>query len=292
LSMTVRCGSFSYAEIPCSDGDSPFQCIMGVTGTLDSLIDVEKGIVKDKYGLVNYTFTPSMYGKSKLLHKPVGDVIMETEVNRYHQTILKEIIDEREKGRPVLVYFDSEEKLNEFLDSSYGSQLNDVNIVTEKTHNIPFYVERATRAQMVTLLPRSFGRGLDFKCLDVAVDTAGGVHVIQTFFSDFLSEEIQIKGRTARQSKKGSYKLILLASDLEKKLKLTTEELTQSFQTDKFYDTLHEKRVQLLTASVSSQITQAEGLKELHQRSYQFMRDLRSGEFSSVELLNKIMSFD
>ena len=114
------------------------------------------------------------------------------------QTILNEILDEREKGRPVLVYFESEEKLEEFRLSSYGSQLSDVNIITEKTLDIDLCVEKATRAGIVTFLSRSFGRGLDFQCQDVAMDSAGGVHVIQAFLSEFLSEEIQIGGRTAR----------------------------------------------------------------------------------------------
>ena len=53
---------------------------------------------------------------------------------------------------------------------------------------------------------------------------AGGVHIIQTFFSRDASEEIQIQGRTARQGKKGSYSLILAESEI-KELKLDPEEL-------------------------------------------------------------------
>jgi preprotein translocase subunit SecA len=43
-----------------------------------------------------------------------------------------------------------------------------------------------------------FGRGTDFICFDKDVDAAGGVLVIQTFLSEDYSEEVQIKGRTAR----------------------------------------------------------------------------------------------
>jgi len=35
------------------------------------------------------------------------------------------------------------------------------------------------------------------------------VHVIQTFLSEELSEEIQIKGRAARQGQDGSYSMVL-----------------------------------------------------------------------------------
>lgn len=59
-----------------------------------------------------------------------------------------------------------------------------------------------------------FGRGTDFFCKDEAVENNGGVHIIQTFLSEEISEEIQIQGRTARQGKQGTYQLILLETDL------------------------------------------------------------------------------
>ena len=43
---------------------------------------------------------------------------------------------------------------------------------------------------------------------------------MQTFFSDDLSEEIQIKGRTSRQSKEGEYFMILSAEDIEEEYHL------------------------------------------------------------------------
>ena len=49
-------------------------------------------------------------------------------------------------------------------------------------------------------MTRIFGRGLDFKSNDKKMNNDGGVHVIQTFLSEEFSEEVQIKGRTARQS--------------------------------------------------------------------------------------------
>ncbi len=46
----------------------------------------------------------------------------------------------------------------------------------------------------------------------------GGIHVLTTFLSEEISEEIQIKGRTARQGEKGSFSMVLLNSELEKYL--------------------------------------------------------------------------
>ena len=65
---------------------------------------------------------------------------------------------------------------------------------------------RATESGAITLLIREYGRGTDFKCFDSKVLGAGGVHVIQAFFSVDIAEEMQIKGRTARQGAEGSYR--------------------------------------------------------------------------------------
>ncbi len=68
------------------------------------------------------------------------------------------------------------------------------------------------------------GRGTDFVCHDETVINNGGIHVIQTFLSEELSEEVQIKGRSARQGDPGSYAMILLDHSLEKFL-ITLEDL-------------------------------------------------------------------
>jgi len=73
---------------------------------------------------------------------------------------------------------------------------------------------KRTRQGDITLTTRSFGRGTDFVCYDEKVNRIGGVHVIQTFFSTEPNEEIQIKGRTARQGKNGRYSLLLVLDDI------------------------------------------------------------------------------
>ena len=60
-----------------------------------------------------------------------------------------------------------------------------------------------------------FGRGTKFICKDNKLDDNGGVHIIQTFLSLDPSEQIQVRGRTARQGKKGAYQLLLLVRDLK-----------------------------------------------------------------------------
>ena len=65
---------------------------------------------------------------------------------------------------------------------------------------------QATTAGSITLMIREYGRGTDFKVYNNRMLEGGGVHVVQAFFSHGISEEIQIKGRAARQGTRGSYR--------------------------------------------------------------------------------------
>jgi preprotein translocase subunit SecA len=111
---------------------------------------------------------------------------------------------------PVMVFFDSAETLHNFYDSM-GSEAKQIWKVRTVTQDVPpsekaSHFLKATQKGSVTLMIREYGRGTDFKCYDQRMLDAGGVHVIQSFFSSDFSEEIQIRGRTARQGAKGSYR--------------------------------------------------------------------------------------
>jgi len=71
---------------------------------------------------------------------------------------------------------------------------------------------KSTEAGALTLFIREYGRGTDFKCFDSKVLDGGGVHVIQAFFSVDIAEEVQLKGRTARQGAQGSYRYVIARS--------------------------------------------------------------------------------
>ena len=70
-------------------------------------------------------------------------------------------------------------------------------------------IKDACRLNTITLCTRIFGRGTDFIVTDDRVNEIGGPHAIQTFFSLDVSEEIQIKGRTARNGGNGSFSMVL-----------------------------------------------------------------------------------
>lgn len=111
--------------------------------------------------------------------------------------------------RPVIVFFRSKSSLMTFYESDMMKKFkNAISIIDEtmskETRDSLFL--KATEHGSITLMIRDFGRGTDFKCFDFNLQHEGGVHVIQAFFSTDQSEEVQIKGRTARHGANGSYR--------------------------------------------------------------------------------------
>ena len=243
LGLTINCGQFSYAEIP-----KEYQCILGVTGTLETLCAFEKKVKDETYKIAKETYTPSIYGDSRLTFQQVEDVMVMSDLTNYHLQLIDTITKKQKAMQPVLVFFESELQLDAFATSDYCKGLTH-NVIKENTENIDFYIRKATRINEttklpeVTFLPRVFGRGLDFACRDDRVNTDRGVHVIQAFLSEDVSEEIQIKGRTARQGKAGTFCLILNALDMAKQYGITAKQIEEEKHASKLYQLLHTTRV-------------------------------------------------
>ena len=114
--------------------------------------------------------------------------------------------------RATMVFFKSKRALLSFYGSAYMTDLkSQTKILTEVTTKCEkeSIVLSATEQGAITLMIRDFGRGTDFKCFDHKMLDAGGVHVIQAFFSLDKSEETQTKGRCARQGAEGSFRYVL-----------------------------------------------------------------------------------
>jgi len=215
--IRIVCGNFSFAEIP-----KQFSFIMGVTGTLKTLTKPERKVIEGTYNIRKNTYSPSVFGANNFTFNPREDVSIENE-HDYYNRIAREVNDKLRgnhgKKRAVLVFFESALKLEECKASKAFDNLRDKIIyLTEEAlpQEKDSVIKRAPCSGQVTFLTKTFGRGTDFVVNDQDVSTSGGLHVIQTFVSDELSEEVQIKGRTARQGDYGSYSMILLESSLEK----------------------------------------------------------------------------
>ena len=102
VSIYIKCGSFSYAEIPLQ-----FMYIMGVTGTLETLSDPEKDVIQNVYKIVKNTYSPSVFGKNNLKFTEKDDIMIETS-DDYFNTIKREIdarlVGKAEGKRAVLIF--------------------------------------------------------------------------------------------------------------------------------------------------------------------------------------------
>ena len=270
LSILISLGSFSYAEIPMQN----FNSIIGVTGTLEHLNPIQKEIIKKDYKIEHHTYIPSVYGRKNLIFDPRSPkyVSIENEENHF-KIISMEIKDRIKVENPVSVFvvFESILKLRRFYDSDAFLPLRDLSqILTEEANSMERknLIDTATLVQKITLFTRIFGRGTDFIVHDDAIKRNGGVHVIQTFLSEEYSEEVQIRGRTARQGDKGTFQLILSLPGLEKYM-ITPDELSNQI-IDNRYDYLDEKRNQFFNIKYADNVTFVDAIKNKHKESIEF----------------------
>ena len=236
LRLAVSCGQFSYSNIKPG-------LILGVTGTLDELAIEEKKIIQD-FRVDTYTFMPSVYPGQRLIFEVQGRGIeVHSKNDDYLQNIAQEINGMVRKGRAAIAFFKDEAKLHEFVNSSHWRKFPHANILDGKANKNDrnHRINKAATSKQVTVATSAFGRGTDFFCTDETFLDKGGLHIIQTFLSIEKSEEIQIKGRTARQGQKGSYCMILLEKDIEESVGVKAEEL-RSIPRQGLYQFLDETR--------------------------------------------------
>ncbi|XP_038115093.1 uncharacterized protein LOC6047142 [Culex quinquefasciatus] len=203
-------GSISYAKLP-----ENFPLILGVSGTLTTLSSYEKKVVKDHYNITDLSVMPSFFGGSNLKFNETQDFSCLNTVNEWMNAIFGRINMMVYARRSVLVVFDTDLKINAFK-QQFAAQLDRLNVLTVDTDLVDKerFINDAGVSRTITLATREMGRGVDYKS-SVAVESNGGVHVIQTFFSVDIKEETQIKGRTARKDNRGSYELIVCIDHLQ-----------------------------------------------------------------------------
>lgn len=212
LQLRISCGRFSYANVQPA-------CMLGVSGTLEAL-SASEWQVMSKYGFKSFSLVPSVYGPNnfRFLDQAAGSPITVTDsAENYHLAITNEITQKLGQERAIIVFFKDGTQLEKYLATNYARSLPSKNLLLEsQSHSEKeFAIKRAATASQVTLTTAVFGRGTDFVCNDDALLKAGGVHIVQGFIANAMSEEKQIQGRTARQGKDGSYSMILEAQDLQ-----------------------------------------------------------------------------
>lgn len=234
LQISLMVAEFSYAMLP-----KYFDNILGVTGTLEVLPQYKKKQLQERYKIEDQYAIPSAFG----LNKRRIDNYYIVSPDRFHETIINKIKEVQDK-RPIIVFFKGARELNEFSqEPGFEPYLKRTSNLTEE-HEASVRdsrIVRAVNADTITLMTNSFGRGTDFILLDQAIKEKGGLHIIHAFLSHEESEEVQIKGRTARQSNKGSYDCILNETWMEE-LNLTTGNFPRDANSDGIHNILLKAR--------------------------------------------------
>jgi len=299
LCLNYRCGSFSYSEIP-----TQYTRVIGVTGTLRDLVWPQREVLRRKYRICRETYIPSVYGlqrnrelswhpdnpefvvitKSPNLVCDEDDDESEDARSReqleWYDNILREIEKRQESQeanvsqRAVLVFFVDENALTAFAEHPevrnrrVFPHIVESDSVEEKEKKIA----KATVCGRVTLLTRHFGRGVDFRAGE-ALKSAGGLHVIQTFVSEEVSEETQIMGRTARQGDHGSFSMILKGADLNY-FGLSRRDIKEMHLKGSFHSRIAAARDELFRTTYPQDTRFADELKDIHESSVQFLKCL------------------
>ncbi|KAL4450790.1 hypothetical protein ABPG74_011632 [Tetrahymena malaccensis] len=207
LSIIINVGCFSFAQIP-----QEYQLVLGVSGTLEDMSEYQKNLTKNLFNIRKLTISPSIYGQSKFSFKKEKDVVVKENKFLYHLEIQSQIENTMKQNRSVIVFFESKRALDIFK-NEFKTQY-DYQVLSEETNFKGHTIVKAGSMSMITLATKPFGRGCDFISTDPELDKNGGIHIIQTFLSEDLAEETQIKGRTARQAQCGSYSLVVNREDL------------------------------------------------------------------------------
>ncbi|CAF1234525.1 unnamed protein product [Rotaria magnacalcarata] len=266
--LLFDCGKISYSELPNS-----YNGIFGVSGTLKDLSTGEDSLLKH-YKINQKSYYPSFFGDSRLEFDIHHDFAIEVTKKDWFNTIVTKSRGKVQNDRAVLIFFDTEELLDEF-DASYSGDLGVIPYCITKTKiiidkKIKLYsdddVEKLIKDEFaghhrhVTLLTKEFGRGVDFQA-EAKVNDKGGMHVIQTFFSMDVKEETQIKGRTARKDERGSYELVLCLEHLNSATKNTT------------YSELDTQRREIENSLVKDKMETIKKNKEVHDKTLSFYQD-------------------
>lgn len=185
-----------------------------------------------------------------------------------------------------MVFFDSLRALKDFAETSDGkpselvtrlpSKVKKLTTVTDKDTK-EFVIKQAPTAGSITLLTREYGRGTDFICRDQTLNQNGGVHVIQAFVSLSKAEELQIKGRTARQNTKGSFSIVVRRESLEQ-FGITKAELDGWASEGKLFPHIDDRRLRTFEDAYTARNEDVKDSSELHTESIAFMDHLARDE--------------
>ena len=282
---SIKCGSFLYSQIPYD-----FYSILGVTGTLKSLSKKEHEVMQKSYGIKKYVVMPSLFDKKgKLDYSQNKDLLILSQdrfINELYCVITRyQKNDDPSCERPVIVFFEDEDRLMQFYNHDVCQVWktdNKIQLLTpdlnesEKKNGIL----KATQANQITLATEEYGRGIDFKVLDPKLETKG-LHVELTYWPSTTAEEIQIKGRTARQGQYGSFHITLNEDAIIDLYDVTNNSLDE--EQKNLYHYLNGFRRGIFGQKYDEAELYVEELKPTHRKSELLAESLRNNDISNAK---------
>jgi preprotein translocase subunit SecA len=180
-----------------------YEHLAGMTGTAKT----EEREFRDIYGLDVVVVPTNM----PMIRKDNSDIVYKSEKAKFDQ-VVSEIIEEHQKGRPVLVGTRSIEK-SELLAAMLRRKGVECNVLNAKYHEQEAeIVKDAGQEAQVTIATNMAGRGTDIK-LGEGVARNGGLHIIGTERHESRRIDNQLRGRSGRQGDPGSSRFYVSLED-------------------------------------------------------------------------------
>jgi preprotein translocase subunit SecA len=193
----------TYATITLQNYFRRYAKLAGMTGTAMTDAQEFKEIYK-----IDVLAIPT---HRKCARKDFDDLVFMTEREKY-QAILKDIQQEHEKGRPILIGTESveiSEKISRIL-----KQMKLEHTVLNAKHNAQEaeIIAQAGRPYAITVSTNMAGRGTDIK-LQADAAEKGGLHVVGTTRHPSRRIDRQLRGRSGRQGDPGSSRFYVSFDD-------------------------------------------------------------------------------
>ena len=193
----------TYATVTLQNYFRMYHKLAGMTGTAET----EAKELWDIYKL-DVVVIPTNRPISRQDHE---DLVYKTAREKYN-AVIDDIIELRDKGRPILVGTTSVE-ISELLSRMLKMRGIDHNVLNAKQHQREAeIVAEAGQAGKVTLATNMAGRGTDIK-LGPGVKDAGGLAIIGTERHESRRVDRQLRGRAGRQGDPGSSQFYISLED-------------------------------------------------------------------------------
>ena len=202
-SVKVEDATQTYATITLQNYFRMYHKLAGMTGTAET----EAGEFWDIYKL-DVVVIPT---NRKIARKDEHDKVYKT-IREKFNAVVEEVVDLRQKGRPVLVGTTSVE-ISEVLSRMLKMKNIDHQVLNAKQHaREADVVAEAGKPGTVTIATNMAGRGTDIK-LTPEAKAAGGLAIIGTERHESRRVDRQLRGRSGRQGDPGSSQFYVSLED-------------------------------------------------------------------------------